>query len=183
MKKDLIVVSKLSVWIWLWSCDPTGQSMYVSNVDVRSMLPENLNNFYRYEGSLTTPPCFESVIWTVFGTPIALTQNQVCLSLKKKKKSEKYYERNCNRSWTCLLCVVFRSGNWRAPWWTLTTRFCPITTASHSRSTTAWFSLHSCLDLGEEERDDTDPEQFCDGKAFSTDDSSFEWRGSQSADS
>ncbi|XP_028309886.1 carbonic anhydrase 6 isoform X2 [Gouania willdenowi] len=54
-----------------------GQSMTVSDVNVRSMLPENLNHFYRYEGSLTTPPCYESILWTVFDTPITLSHNQI----------------------------------------------------------------------------------------------------------
>ncbi|XP_068189756.1 carbonic anhydrase 6 [Antennarius striatus] len=54
-----------------------GQSMNISKINVRSMLPENLNNFFRYEGSLTTPPCYESIIWTVFDTPITLSHNQI----------------------------------------------------------------------------------------------------------
>lgn len=55
----------------------TGQSMNISHIDVRSMLPENLNHFFRYQGSLTTPPCYESILWTVFDTPITLSHNQV----------------------------------------------------------------------------------------------------------
>lgn len=51
--------------------------MNISNLDVRSMLPENLNHFFRYQGSLTTPPCYESILWTVFDTPITLSHNQV----------------------------------------------------------------------------------------------------------
>ncbi|XP_072552923.1 carbonic anhydrase 6 [Salminus brasiliensis] len=54
-----------------------GQSMNISTLNVRSMLPENLSNFFRYEGSLTTPPCFESILWTVFDTPITLSHNQI----------------------------------------------------------------------------------------------------------
>ncbi|KAG9269660.1 carbonic anhydrase 6 [Astyanax mexicanus] len=54
-----------------------GQSMNISSLNVRSMLPENLANFFRYEGSLTTPPCFESILWTVFDTPITLSHNQI----------------------------------------------------------------------------------------------------------
>ncbi|XP_036388134.1 carbonic anhydrase 6 isoform X1 [Megalops cyprinoides] len=54
-----------------------GQSMNISSVNVRSMLPENLNHFFRYQGSLTTPPCFESILWTVFDTPITLSHNQI----------------------------------------------------------------------------------------------------------
>lgn len=41
------------------------------------MLPENLSYFYRYQGSLTTPPCSESVIWTIFHSPIVLSHTQV----------------------------------------------------------------------------------------------------------
>ncbi|XP_060750522.1 carbonic anhydrase 6 [Tachysurus vachellii] len=54
-----------------------GQSMYISTLNVRSMLPENFAHFFRYEGSLTTPPCYESILWTVFDTPITLSHNQI----------------------------------------------------------------------------------------------------------
>uniref|UniRef100_A0AAZ3RIF0 Carbonic anhydrase 6 n=1 Tax=Oncorhynchus tshawytscha TaxID=74940 RepID=A0AAZ3RIF0_ONCTS len=55
----------------------TGQSLNISTLNVRSMLPENLNHFFRYQGSLTTPPCYESILWTVFDTPITLSHNQI----------------------------------------------------------------------------------------------------------
>lgn len=54
-----------------------GQSMEISNINIRAMLPENLNHFFRYEGSLTTPPCYESILWTVFDTPVTLSHNQI----------------------------------------------------------------------------------------------------------
>ncbi|EMP26010.1 Carbonic anhydrase 6 [Chelonia mydas] len=53
-----------------------GQSTKLSSLDVQAMLPENLSHFYRYHGSLTTPPCSESVIWTVFDSPIILSHTQ-----------------------------------------------------------------------------------------------------------
>ena len=34
-------------------------------------------DFWRYEGSLTTPPLLESVIWTVFKKPIQISEDQV----------------------------------------------------------------------------------------------------------
>lgn len=42
-------------------------------------MANNLNMYYRYEGSLTTPPCYESVIWTVFREPIEIAEEQVIL--------------------------------------------------------------------------------------------------------
>uniref|UniRef100_A0A8B9E424 Carbonic anhydrase n=1 Tax=Anser cygnoides TaxID=8845 RepID=A0A8B9E424_ANSCY len=54
-----------------------GQSTKLTSLDVQAMLPENLLHFYRYQGSLTTPPCSESVTWTIFDSPIVLSHTQV----------------------------------------------------------------------------------------------------------
>uniref|UniRef100_A0A8D0BSR0 Carbonic anhydrase n=2 Tax=Salvator merianae TaxID=96440 RepID=A0A8D0BSR0_SALMN len=56
-----------------------GQSTVLGTLDVLSMLPEHRANFYRYDGSLTTPPCTENVIWTIFDSPITLSHAQVTL--------------------------------------------------------------------------------------------------------
>uniref|UniRef100_A0A8C6Z0E0 Carbonic anhydrase n=1 Tax=Nothoprocta perdicaria TaxID=30464 RepID=A0A8C6Z0E0_NOTPE len=56
---------------------PQSQSTQLASLDVRAMLPENLSRFYRYQGSLTTPPCSESVTWTVFDDPVVLSHTQV----------------------------------------------------------------------------------------------------------
>ncbi|XP_072442246.1 carbonic anhydrase 6 isoform X1 [Chiloscyllium punctatum] len=56
-----------------------GQSTEIQPIDITTLLPHNLSNFYRYRGSLTTPPCFESIIWTIFDTPIVLSSNQIRL--------------------------------------------------------------------------------------------------------
>jgi len=45
-------------------------------VDVDALLPQ-ARTTYRYEGSLTTPPCSEGVEWFVMTTPIALSKAQI----------------------------------------------------------------------------------------------------------
>nr|XP_033778349.1 carbonic anhydrase 6 isoform X2 [Geotrypetes seraphini] len=56
-----------------------GNSTTLTTLDIEAMLPENLEKFYRYHGSLTTPPCTQNVAWTIFDTPIVLSHNQIVL--------------------------------------------------------------------------------------------------------
>jgi carbonic anhydrase len=46
------------------------------NVDVDRLLPTSRAS-YRYDGSLTTPPCSEGVRWIVMTTPIQLSADQI----------------------------------------------------------------------------------------------------------
>lgn len=46
-----------------------------------SLLPpsEDMERFYTYKGSLTTPPCSEAVIWIIFPNPLPVSVSQVKL--------------------------------------------------------------------------------------------------------
>lgn len=43
----------------------------------RSLLPADTSRFYRYQGSLLFPPCYESVDWIVFDEKLKLGQRQL----------------------------------------------------------------------------------------------------------
>ncbi|VDK57310.1 unnamed protein product [Gongylonema pulchrum] len=49
----------------------------VHGFSVHSFIPSHPENFYRYEGSLTTPSCDESVVWIVMADPISATLPQM----------------------------------------------------------------------------------------------------------
>jgi carbonic anhydrase len=40
------------------------------------LMGENMQDFWRYEGSLTTPPCTEGITWTLFKQPIMFVESE-----------------------------------------------------------------------------------------------------------
>ncbi|XP_061210205.1 receptor-type tyrosine-protein phosphatase gamma isoform X2 [Neopsephotus bourkii] len=44
---------------------------------LRELLPTSLGSYYRYAGSLTTPPCSEIVEWIVFRRPVPISYHQL----------------------------------------------------------------------------------------------------------
>ena len=63
-----------------WNVLPTEEAPAVTHddlsVNVADLLPAN-RSFFRYEGSLTTPPCTEGVRWTVLQDPVEASQAQI----------------------------------------------------------------------------------------------------------
>lgn len=56
---------------------PPGQMTSVPPFSVKELLPAELAQFFRYNGSLTTPPCYQSVLWTVFSQKVQISAKQV----------------------------------------------------------------------------------------------------------
>lgn len=62
----------------IWGAAPSviGQIAGETMIDPANLLPQD-KGFYRYEGSLTTPPCSEVVSWVVYKQPIELSKPQI----------------------------------------------------------------------------------------------------------
>ncbi|XP_021104127.1 carbonic anhydrase 9 isoform X2 [Heterocephalus glaber] len=54
-----------------------GSEIWIPGLDVSALLPSDLSRYFQYEGSLTTPPCSQGVIWTVFNQTVRLSASQL----------------------------------------------------------------------------------------------------------
>ncbi|KAI4874000.1 hypothetical protein NFI96_032080 [Prochilodus magdalenae] len=54
-----------------------GQKVAIPAFDVQALLPRDLSHYFRYNGSLTTPPCYQSVLWTVFSETVKISHSQL----------------------------------------------------------------------------------------------------------
>uniref|UniRef100_A0A3P8VXM8 Carbonic anhydrase n=1 Tax=Cynoglossus semilaevis TaxID=244447 RepID=A0A3P8VXM8_CYNSE len=56
------------------------------DLSLAELIPDfkSLNEYFRYDGSLTTPSCAEAVVWTVFEHTIPLSRNQLSAFSKLK---------------------------------------------------------------------------------------------------
>jgi len=59
------------------SIPPTGQKLLFPKLDLNAFAPEFSKGFYHYTGSLTTPPCAETVHWYVIKKHVQLTSGMV----------------------------------------------------------------------------------------------------------
>ncbi|CAF1015890.1 unnamed protein product [Adineta ricciae] len=59
------------------------------SLNLASLFTEDTENYWRYSGSFTTPPCTEGAIWTVFKTPILLDDSY--FSALRHLISTRYY--------------------------------------------------------------------------------------------
>ncbi|KAM4634096.1 carbonic anhydrase 15 [Polymixia lowei] len=55
-----------------------GQTTSVKPFPLIGFLPEhNMSQYYRYHGSLTTPPCSQVVVWTLYEVPVYISWSQL----------------------------------------------------------------------------------------------------------
>uniref|UniRef100_A0A8D2QJG8 Carbonic anhydrase n=1 Tax=Zonotrichia albicollis TaxID=44394 RepID=A0A8D2QJG8_ZONAL len=73
----LAVLLEVGCRIFIFCLFRVYQKVLVPGFNVQELLPDRLDEYYRYEGSLTTPPCYPSVLWTVFRHPVKISQEQL----------------------------------------------------------------------------------------------------------
>lgn len=60
-----------------------GSSVPLTGFNLAQLLPlhniQSKSHFFRYAGSLTTPPCFQSVVWTMFQQTIPISSQQLSM--------------------------------------------------------------------------------------------------------
>ena len=63
--------------IWQQMPAQAGNKAIIENtVDIRALFPNTLD-YYRFSGSLTTPPCTEGVRWIVLEQPVTASEEQI----------------------------------------------------------------------------------------------------------
>uniref|UniRef100_A0A674PIS2 protein-tyrosine-phosphatase n=1 Tax=Takifugu rubripes TaxID=31033 RepID=A0A674PIS2_TAKRU len=83
---------------------------------LRDLLPSSIDGYYRYTGSLTTPPCSKVVEWIIFSRPVYLSHSQVSFysifttEQQDHVKSVEYLRNNFRPPQDLYNRKVFKSG-------------------------------------------------------------------------
>ena len=70
-----------SIWQQISTSDSQADRVSDLTINALQLLPENSKLYYRYQGSLTTPPCSEIVTWLVLKQPVNISRSQIATFL------------------------------------------------------------------------------------------------------
>ncbi|OPJ75467.1 carbonic anhydrase 9 [Patagioenas fasciata monilis] len=63
----------------LYNIEREDEEVLVPGFNIAGLLPDNLKLYFHYNGSLTTPPCYQSVKWTVFNQTMMISNAQMSM--------------------------------------------------------------------------------------------------------
>ncbi|XP_009556155.2 carbonic anhydrase 9 isoform X1 [Cuculus canorus] len=63
----------------LYKIQREGEEVLVSGFNIAGLLPANLKLYFHYNGSLTTPPCSQTVKWTIFNQTMLISHYQMSM--------------------------------------------------------------------------------------------------------
>ncbi|KFZ48037.1 Carbonic anhydrase 9, partial [Antrostomus carolinensis] len=63
----------------LYKIQREGEEVLVPGFNIAGLLPANLKLYFHYNGSLTTPPCYQTVKWTIFNQTMVLSHDQMLM--------------------------------------------------------------------------------------------------------
>jgi carbonic anhydrase len=66
-----------SIWQQIPQSDSPTSQVSDLTINALQLLPENSRQYYRYQGSLTTPPCSEIVTWLVLKQLVSVSKSQL----------------------------------------------------------------------------------------------------------
>ncbi|NXJ42673.1 CAH9 anhydrase, partial [Ciconia maguari] len=78
----------------LYKIQREGEEVLVPGFNIAGLLPANLKLYFHYNGSLTTPPCYQTVKWTVFNQTMLLSHDQVCQGNELRAGNDKPLQNN-----------------------------------------------------------------------------------------
>ncbi|XP_068935298.1 carbonic anhydrase 6 isoform X2 [Petaurus breviceps papuanus] len=76
-KEDQENVHYEKLFSYLPKISNVGDNVTLSSIEIQHLLPHDYSRYYRYNGSLTTPPCSENVTWTVLAEPVIISKAQL----------------------------------------------------------------------------------------------------------
>ncbi|KAM6034905.1 carbonic anhydrase 9-like isoform 2-T2 [Theristicus caerulescens] len=72
----------------LYKIKNEGEEVLVPGFNIAGLLPANLKLYFHYNGSLTTPPCYQTVKWTVFNQTMLLSHDQMSVLVRSLRNDD-----------------------------------------------------------------------------------------------
>ncbi|NWT98063.1 CAH9 anhydrase, partial [Urocynchramus pylzowi] len=73
---------------YLYEIQEVGQETFVPGFNIGGLLPANLKLYFHYNGSLTTPPCYQTVKWTIFNQTVLLSHHQMSVLVSTLRNAD-----------------------------------------------------------------------------------------------